>query len=125
MAIRAALVVAALMLATGAHAQSVCVLPASIQGGSGAQVGGKITSPVTADLKPNGRAPFSGNINIVFPQGEPATPQLSARGRGARPRGSAPPVRRRGCWRPILANHRSARAARALPPAARAAPRAA
>jgi hypothetical protein len=70
MAIRAALLVAALMVATGAHAQNkVCVLPARIQSGS-ASVGGKITQPVDADLKPSGNAPFSGNINIVFPQGE-------------------------------------------------------
>lgn len=69
MAIRAALLVAALMVATGAHAQNkVCVLPARIQSGS-ASVGGKITQPVDADLKPSGNAPFSGNINIVFPQG--------------------------------------------------------
>jgi hypothetical protein len=70
MAIRAALLVAALMVATGAHAQNkVCVLPARIQSGS-ASVGGKITQPVDADLKPSGNTPFSGNINIVFPQGE-------------------------------------------------------
>ncbi|KAI8463159.1 MAG: hypothetical protein J3K34DRAFT_445007 [Monoraphidium minutum] len=60
------LAVAALLLAT-AQAQNYCVVPASLKS-STAQVGGQITQPIAAVVKPGSPASFQGTIGIVFPQ---------------------------------------------------------
>jgi len=57
----------ALVAVNVVHADNFCVLPAKIQQAA-AEMTGTLTSPVSANVRPNARSSFSGAVNIVFPQ---------------------------------------------------------
>lgn len=76
-------VAAALLLVSGAAAQSVCILPLSVQSDSAVNVAGQITRPFTAAVTSNNAAGFYGQIAVVFPNGCPDAGGLSSAVGGA------------------------------------------
>ncbi|GBF87724.1 hypothetical protein Rsub_00435 [Raphidocelis subcapitata] len=71
------LLAAALLLASGAAAQSVCILPLNVQSDSAVTVSGTISRPFTAAVNSNNKAAFYGQVAVVFPNGCPDAGGLS------------------------------------------------
>jgi hypothetical protein len=74
--LRALLAVLAVLAAPGAARAArmqgggnVCVVPVTLSSDSQVAVGGKITQPLEGTVIPTNKAPFSGQLAVVFPGG--------------------------------------------------------